>query len=204
MSLSYPWWHAPIDPFLTINDIGYGIGLIRLSMSKPEPDKVRLSDITKTRHMQLATRILLWISALTDALIAIDFTWFGGMYDVFFVSISQGVLLPLLYAAILMISFSIHQEQTTSEVPADLVSPRIRHTNDHIDILSIIGQFKKLMQDRALFLDPDLTLNRISRRLGIPSKQLSITINQHYGRNISQVINEYCIERAKKTFTRNE
>jgi AraC-like DNA-binding protein len=46
------------------------------------------------------------------------------------------------------------------------------------------------------FLDPDLTLSRLSRKLLIPAKQLSISINRVKGENVSRYINRYRIDHA--------
>ena len=44
----------------------------------------------------------------------------------------------------------------------------------------------------------DGTLDRLARRLAIPSRQISAAINRTYGRNISQVVNEYRIRDAMR------
>ena len=53
-----------------------------------------------------------------------------------------------------------------------------------------------VMRSTKLYRDPDLTLNRLSRRLGIPSRRISIAINRTLGRNVPQVVNEYRVGEA--------
>ncbi|WP_413700825.1 helix-turn-helix domain-containing protein [Psychromonas sp. KJ10-10] len=67
-----------------------------------------------------------------------------------------------------------------------------------IEINQIVSKIDSLITTKEVFLDPDLTLDRLARKAGIPARQISISINQVYGRNVSQVINEYRIERAKQ------
>jgi len=54
----------------------------------------------------------------------------------------------------------------------------------------------KIRQDR-LYLDPELTLSKLTRKLGIPAKKISIAVNQVHEKNISKIINGYRIEHAK-------
>ena len=52
------------------------------------------------------------------------------------------------------------------------------------------------MQKVPLFLDPDLTLSRLARRLRVPAKELSKAINQISGENVSGFINRRRIAHA--------
>lgn len=54
------------------------------------------------------------------------------------------------------------------------------------------------MLEQHLYRDPNLTLERRARRAGIPARRISATLNRIYGRNISQVVNEYRVSDAKR------
>ncbi len=54
------------------------------------------------------------------------------------------------------------------------------------------------MLEQHLYRDPDLTLERLARRAGIPGRQISGALNRIYGRNISQLVNEYRVNDAKR------
>ena len=56
----------------------------------------------------------------------------------------------------------------------------------------------KNLEEQALFLDPDLTLAKIARKVGIPARQISAAINRTASQNVSQWVNHYRIEHAKK------
>jgi AraC-like DNA-binding protein len=62
----------------------------------------------------------------------------------------------------------------------------------------------KKIRDKAIYLDPDLTLSKLSRKLGIPAKQISIAVNLVHRKNISKLINEYRIEHAKQELTHTD
>ena len=53
-----------------------------------------------------------------------------------------------------------------------------------------------LLQKDPLFLDPDLTLSRLARRLQVPVKDLSNAINQICGENVSRYVNRHRIAHA--------
>jgi len=54
------------------------------------------------------------------------------------------------------------------------------------------------------YLDPDLTLSRLSRKLGVPAKVLSSTINLATGNNVSRFINEARIKAAQRSMLGGE
>jgi AraC-like DNA-binding protein len=71
-------------------------------------------------------------------------------------------------------------------------------------VKDIVHKIDVLLTTKEVFLDPDLTLDRLARKACIPARQISAAINQVYGRNVSQVVNEYRIERAKTLLTSSD
>lgn len=65
------------------------------------------------------------------------------------------------------------------------------------EVTQIVAKFDALMKDHQVFKDPDLSLNRVARKLGIPARKISSAVNQTHHQNISKVINAYRIEHAK-------
>lgn len=63
---------------------------------------------------------------------------------------------------------------------------------------ALVQQIDQLLTEKEWFLDPDLTLNRLARKAGIPARQISSAINRVKQQNVSQVVNEYRIETAKR------
>jgi YesN/AraC family two-component response regulator len=54
------------------------------------------------------------------------------------------------------------------------------------------------MQDRNIFLDPDLSLNKLANILEIKPNYLSQTINQFHEQNFFEFINTFRIREAKR------
>jgi AraC-like DNA-binding protein len=57
-------------------------------------------------------------------------------------------------------------------------------------------KLEQLLAQQPLYLEPGLTLDRLSRRLGIPSKHLSAAINRSTHENVSRFINRHRIRHA--------
>jgi AraC-like DNA-binding protein len=60
----------------------------------------------------------------------------------------------------------------------------------------LVARLQTLLRKDPLFLDPDLTLSRLARRLQVPVKDLSNAINQICGENVSRFVNRHRIAHA--------
>ncbi len=61
-----------------------------------------------------------------------------------------------------------------------------------------IKDLKAFMLQDAPYLDPSLTVQKLAGQFGVPSKELSILINQHLSQHFFDFINAYRIEKAKQ------
>jgi AraC-like DNA-binding protein len=66
---------------------------------------------------------------------------------------------------------------------------------------STVIKVDEYVRTQKPFLDPDLTLSRLSRKLLIPAKQLSTSINRIKGENVSRYINRHRIDHACEMMT---
>jgi AraC-like DNA-binding protein len=121
------------------------------------------------------------------------------------------VLIPAIVAAVMVVSMST--PSSTEHNPLDVrpsMSDSLSEEADMQDRLAsgsdedktqetvqIIAKFDALMTEQQIFQDPDLSLDRLARRLGIPARKISSAVNQTHKQNISKVINAYRIEHAK-------
>jgi ligand-binding sensor domain-containing protein/AraC-like DNA-binding protein len=71
-------------------------------------------------------------------------------------------------------------------------------------IEDIIAKLLHLMDEERLFLDPDLTLNKLSLRLRVHYNHLSRIINERFGLSYNDFINKYRIEEARRKLTSPE
>ncbi len=56
--------------------------------------------------------------------------------------------------------------------------------------------FEHFLKETRVFLDPNLKMDTLSRKIHISSKKLSIVLNEVYGKSFSQIINEFRIHYA--------
>jgi AraC-like DNA-binding protein len=83
--------------------------------------------------------------------------------------------------------------ESRREVPATASEP----SPDEIDRDRIIlSRLEDHLSRHKTFLDPDLTLARLAKRLNVPAKQLSSAINRGKNENVSRFINRLRIEEA--------
>ncbi|NIM18044.1 MAG: helix-turn-helix domain-containing protein [Candidatus Aminicenantes bacterium] len=61
-----------------------------------------------------------------------------------------------------------------------------------------LNQLLKIMEEEKPYMDPDLSLQILAKRMEITKEDLSQIINEQLNRNFKQFINEYRIEEAKK------
>ncbi|WP_136483764.1 AraC family transcriptional regulator [Vibrio sp. H11] len=196
---SYPYWHAPLDLMLTLLYIGYGIRL--LYSSRAEAQQVRVSDLDKVRYAEQLAGCMLLFSACIDGALSIDFSFNSGRYAMYILAIGYSVLLPLLALSVIQVSRSTLSDELNSRSQAETAPVATVKTTSAMatsDAQAIVLKLDDLMHTQQAYLDPDLTLDRLARKLTIPAKQISAAVNQIHGRNISKLLNEYRIEHAKQ------
>jgi AraC-like DNA-binding protein len=52
------------------------------------------------------------------------------------------------------------------------------------------------METKQIYRDPELNLNRIARKLGLPARRVSVAVNRIHGMSVSQYVNEFRIRFA--------
>ncbi len=178
---------SAIDIVLILTFLGYAAGILLLM--RHGTDALRLvpfDGATSTYHAILFAALALTLSAILDTLIFLDFLWKDGRLAVQVITIGNlGTLIILAIAA--GVASSSHVPDETPET-----APQPKLAEDKETILAL----QALMEDRHVYRDPDLNLDRLSRKLTMPSRQISTAINRTTGKNVSQYVNEYRIGEA--------
>lgn len=82
---------------------------------------------------------------------------------------------------------AVHQKEAPKkQLNDELLNPDAAR---HVDIT---------MREEKLFMEPDVTLDHLAERLEIPSRDLSMLINRHFGVNFYEFINRYRVEEARR------
>jgi len=64
-----------------------------------------------------------------------------------------------------------------------------------------LNRLKTLMEQDQLYLDPELSVDTLSKKLRLNSKYLSQLVNAHIGKSFNDYLNELRFEKAKKLLT---
>lgn len=206
----YQLWLALTDVLLTMLYLGYGMALIRASFR--EPEEVRLTDITRVVVAERTAGAMLLMSACIDGALSLDFLMYAGEHASGILSLSYLIFIPAIVVAV--VTLGVSTPQSASEIKegeekagsADTASTVTEQTArlSEADAKDIVSRVDTLMKDKEAFLDPDLTLSRLAKKVAIPARQISMAINQIYGQNISKVLNGYRIEHAQMLLLNSE
>lgn len=187
-ALSSMGWPVPIDPALVVLYLAYGLALCRTALRGADNFfTVRLSDAAKTQKSVLFAGCLLCFSGLSDTFIGLDFAFFHGVHAAIIVTLANMMVLPLLALTVAVTHQNVIAPRPNEETVAAVLQT---------DELQLVERIKTLIRDKSLFLDPDLTLDRLSRKAMIPSRQISQAVNRVLNCNVSQLVNSFRVEEA--------
>lgn len=172
-----------LDAAIILAFVAYGVAVLLALRAGDEVAHARLAAGERPRHLWRWVGWALIASALSDAVILAAAVagyrdWLGWMVTV----MSTGTLVAL---AVLVMG----EEAATVAEPEEAPQPTAGDA-------ALVAALEQLMQERRLWLDPDLTLARIARRLGVPAKALSAAVNRVKGENISRVVNGWRVAHA--------
>ncbi|WP_370677127.1 helix-turn-helix domain-containing protein [Pleomorphomonas sp. PLEO] len=195
-----------IDPALFVICIGYGVALLAVARHGPSAlSAVRFSDERTAYRALLAIAALLIVTAVGDAAISVDlFLGNGDRARTLLVAAKLLWLGVAGYAATVAgdsrpepeVEADVGGERRTAEEAALSAAPPDDDTAEAD--AAVVGRIEALMAEKQLYRDPDLTLERLARRAGIPARQISAALNRIHGRNVSQVVNEYRVRDAQR------
>jgi AraC-like DNA-binding protein len=204
------FWRAPIDIVLFAIDLGYGLALWRVARQGPSAlAAVRLSDEWTAHKALVAVALLLIITAFVDATVSLDLSFGDGQQAAQMLLTAASVLWLAVagYAATVADDTRPEMEFKATEEGLAFATfeplPSLSYASPVSEDLSeadevVIRRIDALMAEQHLYRDPDLTLDRVARRAGLPARQISGAINRVHGRNVSQVVNEYRVSDAQR------
>ncbi|AXS42743.1 AraC family transcriptional regulator [Breoghania sp. L-A4] len=206
LSASWQAWQSPIDLVLAAMFYGYGFALLRRAWGGPDAlGGARLGSADKAvRAVALAGATLI-ASGSVDLAVAVDFGLSQGEHAASIVAFANLLTLGLAAYAVTVAGRSRPATQREADAAVETQdAPRAEERRPEPGDADVLGIIDGLMRERRLFRDPDLTLNRLARRAGVPSRRISAAINRIHGRNVSQVVNEYRIAEARRLLAETE
>lgn len=193
-------WRVLIDGVLFAVYLGYGGALLWLAREGPEAlSAVRFSDERMAHRALVVLGAVMVFTAFLDASVSVDlFLGEGERARILLTAASVLWLAVAGYAA--TVAGGSRPEAEPEAEPAVALPPPPDEDTRLADA-AVIGRIEALMADKQLYRDPDLTLERLARRTGIPARQISAALNRVHGRNVSQIVNEYRVRDAERRLT---
>lgn len=188
---------ALLDATLIILFVGFAIALLNLARAGPDAlDEARFDSAISAHRALIIAAVSLCISALFDFAILMDFEWANGRNSALIVSNAN--LLGLLFVALTALVASRAQPAASGldERPLD--------KNDIEQDRDTLARVENILAQNKLYLDENLTLIRLARKVGLPTRQISGGINRLTGKNVSQYINDFRIAEACRLLRETE
>ncbi|RQW62229.1 helix-turn-helix domain-containing protein [Vibrio viridaestus] len=192
-------WTPPLDELITLMYLVYSWMLFRFGIHENQLSHISLGYWDTVRFAAKLAGGMLLFSAAIDTAMSLDFIFNHGKAALYILTAGNLIMLPLLSCSVILAGIYTPSESNAdngekSEVPNPVVSVEPLISAERAkEIVTLLDAY---MKEKQIYLDPDLTLSKLSRKLVIPAKQISIAVNQIQQKNISKLINEYRIEHA--------
>ena len=203
-AISQPWLALPLDEVLTLSYVCYGIALLRIANQETELTHVSLSSWEEVKKAKLVAGWMLIFSAMIDACMSLDFAFNDGQLSLYILTTAHLILLPALSIAVVIAGINTPINDKLAPSIEDTETTHSSLTMSHDRGLEICHLLNEKIRLEKLYLDPELTLSRLSRKLTIPAKQISSAVNLIYQKNISSFINSYRIEHAQQALLQTD
>ncbi len=189
------------DALILMTYLGFGGMLLRLTAHGP--DQMIFSPFNNARDIVFAmglTGLALIASGLTDVYLIYDFIQNQGRNAGLVLTFVQtGFVLVIGGAA--LFARSGGQSETETNDPVDMDAAQNGPTDQDV---TIIAKLETLFAQDGLHKTEDLSLRRLSRRLGVPDRQVSNAINRARGISVSQFVNNHRIQDACEMLIKTE
>jgi AraC-like DNA-binding protein len=178
-----------LDALIPVSFLGYGVTILaKLWQGEDSLLHSRLESGARPLWAWRIVALSLIASALGD--VAIAFGLAKGVSGLLMWLPSLGSSLSLLALGALSLTSSIESKREVDAAETTLSA------DDMARDQFIVARLDAYMTNQKPFLDPDLTLARLARKLVLPAKQLSTAINRVKDENVSKYINAKRIEEA--------
>lgn len=186
-SLAAPFW---LDTLIVGTDLGYGVALLyALRRGENSLQQVALADSWLSYRLWRGLGMLLIAVAIADLVITLDFSLFDGRH--------AGWMATLVNVLVALSLCLVLARSRPSESPVDaLPEPTEDAAEDEERLAEWFAQVQQRLRQDDLYLEPELNLARLARKVGLPARRVSQAINQHAGMNVSQYVNQLRICQA--------
>ncbi len=180
--------HPPaLDLLIPVQSAGYGAAILWASWRSSDSLVHSILEAGEwPRRIWQIIGLALIASAMTDVLVAVAIETGARHLIPWIISLYSAA--NLLVVGILILSSARVTDSRGPTTSLDELS-----ADDRI----VMQKLETLMRTDRPYLDPELTLARLARKLRLPAKQVSAAVNRSTGENVSRFVNTARIEAAK-------
>ena len=172
----------PLDWVISASYLFYGTALLLLWRKGPDVLTYARLDVTRSLSKWMLRGVgLLAFALVLDTAIAFDFALNQGAHAAALISYGTVPLIALLLAVLVTLPSILSEPGRKAAVISKA---------DETDS-ETLGRLNDLMRNDQLFLDPNLTVQRLARRLHLPARNISAAVNRAKGMNVSQYVNTF-------------
>lgn len=183
----FPPFRAGFDLLIGLSYLFYALSLLRMWRRGPDAlTRAPLERVDSLRLWMLAAAAMLGTMLVFDTGIAISFAMQRFDDAVWLISLGSVVSMMGALAVIIVFSRSTGGTSAPETPPKDVDDDAVRLERSARDLLT----------KSALYLDTDLTLERLAKRLHVPARALSEAINRTQGMNVSHYVNGFRLDHA--------
>lgn len=198
-------WPGGVDLMVIGPFVVYGVALLlALRPGAAELPMSRLASDNVPRWLWRFVALTLLVSAMGDTLIYLDEVMRFGESRALLISAMSSLMLLSLGSIGLSSEWRTSvtgEESPDSPHPSDgealePAEPEPTMTAPEAVDPALLDRLDTYMREAQPWLNPDLTLLTLARKLGVPTKTLSAAVNSGRGENVARYVNRYRIEHA--------
>jgi AraC-like DNA-binding protein len=185
------------DGIILLTYLGFGCAILRHAyLGKDALALVKIAHVDDAWHAMVLTGVALICSAVMDLFVIIDFIRTGGQNIGLWITLAQtGFIFAIGLAAVFGQSGASEDLQAPQKLPPAEITQE-----DEV----IIDRLVKLFEQEALYVDTELNLRRMARRLGLPDRSVSRAINKTQKMSVSQFVNTFRVKDAAHLLTSSD
>jgi len=104
------------------------------------------------------------------------------------------------YGLLILFLFKKNRDAIFKEIPEKYAAKRINEQEaEHL-----INQLVSLMEERSLYKDTDIKLQKVAKQIHISGHKLSQLLNDNLGKNFNTFVNDFRIKEAKRLLEGNQ
>jgi len=191
------FWPDGLDLLVVGTFVAYGAALLlALRPGTTELPLARLASGNVPRWLWRFVALSLLVSALGDGLIYLDQVTQEGQSRATLISAMSSLTLLALGSIGLSPEWRMSDTSDSSNDVPDLANAESDTGAAQNADPALIATLDAHMREARPWLNPDLTLLALARKLGVPTKTLSAAVNLGHGENVARYVNRHRIEYA--------